>query len=808
MKATYLLPFIVFLMLALISTSYAQTSTNLKQANVFSGSSCQSGLTPSQLQTAYDFNPLYAAGLNGSGKTVAIIVAVGDPNIISDLNAFDSQYGLQSLVNGTNFFVLYPFGKPTSTSANWTQETALDVEVVHSMAPGAKIDLVVAPNDTSLFYAINYTINSLNVQTISISWGSSELQESGILDLLNNIFYNAYQKGIMVFAASGDAGAYNGQSTLNVNFPASDPYVMAVGGTTLSIASGGTYLSETAWSGSGGGESSVFSRPAYQPDLSSNRMVPDVAFNSGTYICAYVSGKWGNYYGTSIAAPAWAALDAILNQKLSGKSNQFEKSIYQAYYSSGTSVFHKISSGSNGYYTANGSYNMVTGVGTPIAYQLIQALSKTSYQLSFNSDYPGAIFEVNGINYTEGSNINFTAGQQITLHVYAINKSYTRYVFEDYAGLINSSEPTTSFFINSSGDVYASFLQQYKTLLKGINGTNTGIVWLNASSAYAVSSPLYVNTTQQQYTLKGISFDGGPVINSQYYSYNVFAPANITFVWATEPAIKVRLYGISNASFPVQLNYVAQRPLFNQTWSTAVQAANMSVIYPIYGTKVNATNTSYVAEGYRYAVRFASINYSNPIDFNFERQISYEIRFYSSSGTQVSPSSFLFGINGKNITYYNSSVWALPNSTLVIYSVNYSGFSVLSAPVHIPLGQASTAINLPLYTINVNVLLDSILPIPFTNVTLYIDNHTLRTVTNTFGVAAFLDVPDYNYSVDVNAGGQNYIYSAQNGTVLNVQVYPLLYQIYLAVGVVAVMLLGLAAIEVHRKHRTRFAEKL
>ena len=808
MKEVPLLLFIALSMLVFINVSYAQTSTNLKQANVFLGSTCQSGLTPLQLQTAYDFNPLYSEGLNGSGKTVAIIVAYGDPNLVSDLNAFDSQYTLPSLVNGTNLFILYPFGKPGSASVNWTQETALDVEVVHSMAPGAKIDVIVAPNDTSLFYAINYTINSLNMQTISISWGSSELQESGALDFLNSIFYNAYQKGITVFAASGDEGAYNGQSSLNVNFPASDPYVTAVGGTTLSVTSGGAYISETAWSGSGGGQSSTFSRPAYQPNLSSNRMVPDVAFNSGTYICAYVSGDWGDYYGTSVAAPAWAALDAILNQRLSGDSNQFEKSIYQAYYSSGPSVFHQISSGNNGYYTANGSYNMVTGLGTPIAYQLIQTLSKAAYQLSLLSNYAGAIFEINGVNYTVGSNLNFTAGQQITMRVYATNDSSTRFTFEGYSGIINNSRPAVSFFVNSSGSIFASFLQQYKTLITGINGSTSSALWLSASSAYTVHPPLYVNTTQQQYILKGISFDGGPLINQQYYTYNVYAPANITFIWVAEPAIKVSIYGIPNSSVPVQLNYVSISPLSNQTTTADITVVNNSMIYPLHGTKINVTETAYVIRGYRYAIRQSSVDYSNPLVINFEKQVLYSIKFYAESGAEIIPSSFLLGLNGENMTYYNSSVWALPESTLVLYSVNYNGFSPLKTPVYIPLGQYITTVNLPLHNVNVNVLLDSLLPIPFTNVTLYIDNRSLSTLTNALGVAVFSNVPDYNYTVDVNTGGQNYVYSSQKSTLLNVQVYPLLYQVYLAVAIIAVMLFGLAAFEIHRKHRAKFAEKL
>jgi hypothetical protein len=181
-------------------------------------------------------------------------------------------------------------------------------------------------------------------------------------------------------ASSGDNGAAPG-----TEFPASSPNVLAVGGTSLN-APGGTYASETGWSGSGGGVSQYESKPAYQNGFQSSnkRTVPDVAYNAdpntGVEIYDTANGGWYQVGGTSAGAPQWAALIAIANEgrALAGKATldgptQTLYALYKMAQKSYATYFHDITSGSNGY-NAHAGYDLVTGLGSPKAQAVIQEL--------------------------------------------------------------------------------------------------------------------------------------------------------------------------------------------------------------------------------------------------------------------------------------------------------------------------------------------------------------------------------------------------------------------------------------------------
>jgi subtilase family serine protease len=336
---------------------------------------------PAVIQSAYDFGSFASSG--GTGTTVAIVDAYGDPTLASDLHVFDQRFGLPS----ATVTVSYPDGTPTSANSSWAVETALDVEWAHANAPEAAIDLVVVPDATfeDLLDGVAAAVG-LKPTALSMSWGAPESDYAGstctvpgsttsetCLAAYEAEFGSAAQNSTALLAASGDQGAYDGTHprTLTVNYPASSPAVVGVGGTTLSVTSTGAWSSETAWSDSGGGFSTLFSEPSYQssagiPDSSGTRGVPDVAFdaNPSTGVYVYEGGSWYAVGGTSVGAPNWAAIAA--DAAATGKPLALG-ALYGVYVnpSSYSADYHDIQSGSNGYYSAEQGWDAVTGIGTP-----------------------------------------------------------------------------------------------------------------------------------------------------------------------------------------------------------------------------------------------------------------------------------------------------------------------------------------------------------------------------------------------------------------------------------------------------------
>ena len=231
------------------------------------------GHTPAQIAQAYGFNQVSfdngAIQGNGTGQTIAIVDASYDPNIASDLQRFDAQFGLAAPPSFSQFVE-----QGATTNSGWALETALDVEWAHAMAPGATIDLIEANNSSlgSLLSAVNYARNLANVSVVSMSWGGEFAAETHY----DNLFTTpAGHIGITFVASSGDGGA-------GTTWPSVSPNVLAVGGTSLSTNSSGSYVGETAWSGSGGGSSTFETEPSYQITVQTTgqRTTPDVAYNA------------------------------------------------------------------------------------------------------------------------------------------------------------------------------------------------------------------------------------------------------------------------------------------------------------------------------------------------------------------------------------------------------------------------------------------------------------------------------------------------------------------------------------------------
>jgi hypothetical protein len=345
------------------------------------------GLSPAQIRNAYGFNKIFFPGNiagDGSGETIALVDAFDDPTAGSDLTAFDQQFGL---ANPTFVKVgINASGQASTTSfpiadSDWSVEIALDVEWAHAVAPAARILLVEANSNSyaDLLTAVNYARNYQGVTAVSMSWGGSEFSGETAMD--SYFTTPAGHGGVTFFASAGDSGA-------PALAPSVSSHVVSVGGTSLNVDAAGDYIDETGWSGGGGGISGYVTAPSYQNNLAiyganafGMRAAPDVSYDADPYtgvavLATYGYGGWLQVGGTSASAPQWAALVTIADQgrALVGKPalDGYTQTL-PALYSLPSSDFNDITVGDNGYLAGPG-FDLVTGLGSPIANYLVPDL--------------------------------------------------------------------------------------------------------------------------------------------------------------------------------------------------------------------------------------------------------------------------------------------------------------------------------------------------------------------------------------------------------------------------------------------------
>ena len=294
-------------------------------------------LGPAQVRAAYGVDTLLRRGITGKGRTIAIIVSFGSPTIRSDLKAFDRAFGLPD----PQLDILAPLGTKHPRNSGWVGETTLDVEWAHAIAPGARLVVLESPVDETegvqgmpQFLALErYAVNHHLADVLSQSWSATEdtlFDKAGraIVAQFHRFYADAAARGITAVTGSGDDGAGGPDLSVQhlypypvVGYPASDPLVLAVGGTRLLVDRSGRVSGETTWSGSGGGVSKLFKEPAYQKGqpaaiqklLHGQRGVPDVAYNAAleSPVLIYQQGHWALTGGTSAGAPQWSGLIAL-----------------------------------------------------------------------------------------------------------------------------------------------------------------------------------------------------------------------------------------------------------------------------------------------------------------------------------------------------------------------------------------------------------------------------------------------------------------------------------------------------------------
>jgi subtilase family serine protease len=314
------------------------------------------------------------------------------------------------------------FNPKTPDMIGWAAEISLDVEWSHAMAPDANIVLMTSPVDETqgvqgmpeFLYLEQYAVNHHLGHIISQSWATTEntlfTTPGGrkVISDFNTFYQKAAVENVTVFSSSGDGGVAN--PNINgkiypfptVNFPASSPFVTAVGGTSLFASIHGDYHSEATWSGSGGGISQFLKEPDYQKNLpasdqtllNGHRGLPDIAFNAdgGTGVLVYLSfpgvpAGWYIFGGTSEGSPTWSGIIADGNQMAGHPLGFINPAVYALGYGSDyRESFHDITVGNNSQqgitgYNATPGWDPTTGWGTPkIATFLQELIERTGGQ--------------------------------------------------------------------------------------------------------------------------------------------------------------------------------------------------------------------------------------------------------------------------------------------------------------------------------------------------------------------------------------------------------------------------------------------
>jgi len=511
-------------------------------------SSSGGGYTPAQIRHAYGIDQL---SNTGAGQTIAIIEAYGGPTISADLTAFDNEYRLSAPPNLT----IHSLGSPDNNPSNsdlesWAQETSLDVEWAHALAPDANILLVEARSDNGddLFSAVQYA-NAQSPQIVSMSWGGSEFSSPSESSCDTAYFSHP---GTIYLAASGDNGT--------VTYPASSPNVIAVGGTSLPLdANGNPTGSETAWSdsygSSGGGISSYEAQPSWQTSFGisfsgSKRCVPDVAFDAdpNTGVNVYFDGStfggsagWFTTGGTSLSVQCWAAIMALADQDSS--ITNASQALYRLAGSQGNfnpyGAFRDITSG---------GYDLVTGLGSPVANVLVPAFPTTP-----TITPPGGAYI---LPYTV--KVSISASPSVGQSVY-------------YA--IDSNQLTTSSSPYSAPFTLA-LSERTTTVYAAVYAANTG-AWSGSSEAsYTGIAALAAPT---------ISPDGGSIATTQQIT--ITDPNSITgdsvyyTLDGTKPGLQSNPYA---APFTLNSSATVTAAVYNSTagWS---QAASAVFTVPVAG---------------------------------------------------------------------------------------------------------------------------------------------------------------------------------------------------------------------------------
>jgi subtilase family serine protease len=380
---------------------------------------------PDQVEAAYNLPALYRQGIKGKGRTIVIVDAFGSPTISNDLLQFDQYLGLGTPpLRIVKVGHVPAFNPGNGDMAGWADETTLDVEYAHAGAPSAKIVLVEVAKETvqQLAFGVKYAVQHKLGDVISLSWGEPE-QALGrqLVSAYSSIFSQAAKSHISVVVSSGDSGVSgpddNGSYYRHpvASWPATSPYVTAVGGTKLNLNASGTRNGlDTAWNdtysadvnnfffgnsgpnplATGGAKSVDYGRPGYQQAVrgvtGGQRGIPDISMSASCSVAVGVfetftggQGGWTASCGTSESAPMFAAIVALADQVAGHPLGLVNPALYALAARHAPGIV-PVASGNNtvsfsgvtvhGYSVRHG-YNLVTGLGSVNGRYLVPELA-------------------------------------------------------------------------------------------------------------------------------------------------------------------------------------------------------------------------------------------------------------------------------------------------------------------------------------------------------------------------------------------------------------------------------------------------
>ncbi len=505
-------------------------------------------LSPQLIDQAYGFNQAPASAYTGTGTTIAIIDFTNDPTIASDLHAFDTQFGLPA----ANLTVESASGSttqlPTISDPAYEAETSLDVEWAHAIAPGANILLIEDADDpyitpstpqsqittykNDVLQCVNPAASTPGVVAVSMSFGFAE----GSGDVANNADFTAPSGhvGIEFVASTGDYGEDTPREfpSGGAMWPSASPNVLAVGGSTLTVTSNGTYVSEEGWTyndgnpsenadgSSNGGPSAVQAEPQAEESVQTSgvREVPDVAYDAGNavdvYDSSYPGGPWVGFGGTSAGAPQWAALIARVDQGRLANGEAALQGI-APFYALPTSAYHVITTGSNWTTTTytgapyvSQDYNMVTGRGTPIANQMIAVLADLTLTAGQSIESPNGQFRL--IMQTDGNLVEYGPGNQIVWDSGTAGTNAGDYaVMQTDGNLVVYSSAGRALWDSGTGGNYGAHLQLQNDGVTGIYKLATSaLIWSGNDVALpgrvlTAGQMLYSSNVQYQLIMQG-----------------------------------------------------------------------------------------------------------------------------------------------------------------------------------------------------------------------------------------------------------------------------------------------------------------
>lgn len=356
------------------------------------------GFTIQQIRQAYGFNQAISSTFGGAKTTI----------LLPEFAAF-SQSDLQFYLSCVQFHgkinvITVNDNPPTNEDV----EPLLDLEMVAGLLPDANIIVYQEANSATAMQDVfnqietDYTNNRSPVD-MSVSWGLAENFDTlgDLLSLNSSIQTIVQAEHINFLAASGDCGAFddsaNYPNTLAVNYPASDPYGIAVGGTVMTANSAGNRTQEVVWSGSpqqdpncdntwgsGGGLSLLFQQQSWAQATGTRnrysngkRQVPDISAIADN-IVIFAQGQWGYEGGTSAATPIWASALALANEGALAKTHYYTFGpalmYWMAQHAANVHPYYDVTRGNNLYYSATSGWDYATGLGTPNVPGLIRAL--------------------------------------------------------------------------------------------------------------------------------------------------------------------------------------------------------------------------------------------------------------------------------------------------------------------------------------------------------------------------------------------------------------------------------------------------